>query len=194
MSRRVGYVALAFYFACIPLANYFIQHVGRPPVFPGGPHTIPVGFDYRAPSGTLWIGCALVFRDIVQRTLGRWWAIGALSAGAVVSYAIAPNLAWASAVAFFLGELADFLVYTPLADRRLILAVVASGIVGAFVDTFVFLQVAFGSTEFWQGTTLAKIYMSVLAVPFLLIIRRIHESSGDHRDRGARSVRQTDTG
>lgn len=166
MSRRIGYVALAVYALTIPLANWFIQHVGTQQ-FPGGPHTIPVGFGYDAPSGVLWIGLALVARDVVQSTLGRGAALGAIAAGAALSYLIAPALAWASGVAFLLGELSDFAVYTPLRRRQLYAAVVLSGVVGAVVDSLIFLQLAFDSTAFWQGNVLGKIWMSVLALPVL---------------------------
>jgi len=171
-NYHIGLAALAAYVASIPLANYAIQHWGTQP-FPGGPHTIPVGFGYEAPSGVLFIGFALVARDVVQRTYGRLAAVGAIGAGAVLSYAIAPSLAWASAAAFLLGELADFVVYTPLADRQLHVAVLASGAVGAVVDSLVFLQVAFGSTAFWQGNTIGKVAMSVAALPFVGYMRRL---------------------
>src|SRR4029077_3405657 len=46
----------------------------------------------------------------------------------------------ASATAFLLSELADFAVYTPLQRKRLVLAVVASSVVGLTVDSVVFLQ------------------------------------------------------
>ena len=105
IQQVVGLAALVAFVASISLANWFIENVGTQS-FPGGPHTIPVGFGYDAPSGVLWIGLALVARDVVQRFLGRWWAVGAILTGAVLSYFIAPSLAWASAVAFCLGELA----------------------------------------------------------------------------------------
>lgn len=170
-ERRIGWAAMILYIACIPLANWFIQHVGTQ-YFPGGPHVIPVGFGYEAPSGVLWIGLALVTRDIVQRCLGRWWALGAIGVGTLLSLLIAPSLALASGVAFGVGELADFAVYTPLAEKRLYLAVVASGIVGAVVDSLLFLQLAFGSTAFWQGNVIGKVWMSLFALPVLFASRR----------------------
>lgn len=180
MNRRpIAAVALALYVASIPLANWTLQHVGDAHRF--GPHTIPVGFGYDAPSGVLWIGVALVARDIVQLALGRSATLAAIAIGALLSAIVAPSLALASAVAFGLGELADFAVYTPLAARRLHLAVLASGIVGAVVDSLIFLRIAFGSTAFWQGNVLGKVWMSVLVLPFLGVIRRA--VSGDSLDR-----------
>jgi uncharacterized PurR-regulated membrane protein YhhQ (DUF165 family) len=159
------------YLLTIPAANWMIQNVGTVE-FPGGPHVIPVGFGYQAPSGVLLIGVALVARDAVQRFAGRRAAVAAILLGAGLSFFVAPSLALASAVAFGLGELADFAVYTPLAENRLPLAVLLSGIVGAIVDSLIFLQIAFGSTLYWQGNTLGKIWMSVLAFIVLLITRR----------------------
>lgn len=170
-TRRIALLALALYGACIPLANWTIQHVGSP-TFPGGPHTIPVGFGLEAPSGVLWIGLALVLRDVVQMALGRVWTLGAILAGAALSWLVAPSFAVASAVAFGLGELADFAVYTPLAERRLRIAVLASGAVGAVIDSLVFLQLAFDSTAFWKGNALGKVWMSLLALPVIPLVRR----------------------
>ena len=170
-STIVPVVALTVYVASIPLANWMIQHVGTQP-FPGGPHTIPVGFGLDAPSGVLMIGLALVCRDIVQRAWGWAPALAAITLGALLSYFVAPTLAIASAVAFGLGEFADFTIYTPLSRRRLWLAVLASGVAGAVVDSLIFLHLAFGSTAFWQGNTLGKIWMSVLALALIPVVRR----------------------
>lgn len=170
-EKRLGLLALVAYIVSIPLANWFIQHVGTQS-FPHGPHTIPVGFGYQTPSGVLWIGLALVARDVVQREFGRWPVLGAICLGAALSYFVAPAFAWASGIAFLIGELADFAVYTPLAERRLYLAVLASGAVGAIVDSLLFLQLAFHSTQFWQGNTLGKIWMSGLALPVLWGVKR----------------------
>jgi uncharacterized PurR-regulated membrane protein YhhQ (DUF165 family) len=149
-------------------ANWFVQHVGHQAA-PGAPHTVPVGFGYRAPSGVLWVGAAFSLRDIVQSSLGKWWAIGGILAGAALSYLIAPSLAVASATAFLVSESLDFAVYTPLAERgRLLLAVLLSNTVGLLVDTFVFLRLAFHSLDFWQGQVIGKGWMTLLTVLVLL--------------------------
>jgi len=63
---------------------------------------------------------------------------------------VAPALAVASATAFLISELADFAVYTPLrgraamGGRRWFGAVAASNVVGALLDTVLFLGIAFG--------------------------------------------------
>jgi uncharacterized PurR-regulated membrane protein YhhQ (DUF165 family) len=130
---------------------------------------VPVGFGYRAPSGVLWVGAAFSLRDIVQSSLGKWWAIAGILLGATLSYVIAPSLAVASATAFLVSESLDFAVYTPLAERgRLLLAVVLSNTVGLLVDTFVFLKLAFHSLDFWQGQVIGKGWMTLLTVVVLL--------------------------
>lgn len=167
------YLPLLAYTSCIPLANYAITHWGTQP-FPGGPHTIPVGFGWSAPSGVLFIGVALTARDWVQVNIGRRAVLAAIIVGVFLSFFTSTrNVATASALAFGASELADFGVFTPLADRgRLAAAVIASNIVGLLIDTFLFLWVAFGSITFWQGNALGKLWMTLLAVPGLLWVRR----------------------
>jgi uncharacterized PurR-regulated membrane protein YhhQ (DUF165 family) len=103
---------------------------------PQGPCLIPVAPGLMAPSGVLMIGAALVLRDAVQQLLGVRWALAAIACGVVLSVLVAPPaLVIASATAFAIAELMDLSVYTPLRRRNLSLAVLASGIVGAAVDS-----------------------------------------------------------
>ena len=121
-----GGVFLVLFCLTIPAANWMIGHVGTV-CLPNGPCLLPVAPGIMAPSGVLMIGAALVLRDLVQRRLGVEFGIGAIVAGALISAALAPpSLVIASAAAFLLSEFADFAVYTPLARRRLVLAVLAS--------------------------------------------------------------------
>jgi uncharacterized PurR-regulated membrane protein YhhQ (DUF165 family) len=114
------------------------------------------------------IGAALVLRDLVQRRLGKVWSLGAIAAGTILSGAIAPpTLLLASASAFFISEFADFAVYTPLQRRRLVLAVFASGMAGAVVDSIVFLYLAFGSLEFLLGQIIGKALMVIASLPVI---------------------------
>lgn len=170
--NKATLIAASAYAASIPAANWMIGNVGTE-AFPGGPHTIPVGFGFTAPSGVLMIGAALVARDVIHRTAGKRVALIAIAVGVVLSFALAdPNIAIASAVAFGLGELADFAVYTPLQRKRLTLAVIASGIVGGIIDSLVFLQLAFGSTMFWQGQVIGKTWMALLGGIGIWMVRR----------------------
>lgn len=175
---REGYLFLAAFGLCIPAANWLIGNVGTV-CLPDGPCLIPVAPGISAPSGVLMIGLALVLRDLVQRRLGVVWAVAAILAGAGLSALLAPpSLVIASAVAFLLSELADLAVYTPLQRRRLVLAVAASGAVGIVVDSIVFLQLAFGSLTFLPGQVIGKLWMGLIALPFIVWLRRRDERIG----------------
>ena len=181
MDRRQnieGYVFLVLFCLTIPAANWLIGHVGTVCV-PTGPCLVPVAPGIMAPSGVLMIGLALVLRDLVQRRLGVEFGIGAIIVGAAISAGLAPpTLVVASAAAFLLSEFADFAVYTPLARRRLVVAVIASSVVGLVVDFIVFLWLAFGSLEFLIGQIIGKLWMVLLAIPFVMYMRRRDERIG----------------
>lgn len=173
-----GGIFLVLFCLTIPAANWMIGHVGTVCVS-HGPCLVPVAPGIMAPSGVLMVGAALVLRDLVQRRLGVEFGIGAIVAGAAISAGLAPpSLVIASAAAFLLSEFADFAVYTPLARRRLVAAVIASSVVGLVVDSIVFLWLAFGSLEFLIGQIIGKLWMVVLAVPFVSYLRRRDERLG----------------
>lgn len=176
--RNEGYAYLVAFILTIPAANWMIGKVGA--VCPeNSPCLIPVGFDVMAPSGVIMVGLALVLRDLVQRRLGKLWALGAIVVGALLSALIAPRaLVLASGAAFLVSELADFAVYTPLQKKRLVLAVFMSGVVGLVVDSILFLQLAFGSLDFLSGQIIGKTWMIVLALPIIWWIRRRDEKLG----------------
>jgi uncharacterized PurR-regulated membrane protein YhhQ (DUF165 family) len=167
----IGFLLLAAYAACIPLANFLIGNVGTVCV-PDGPCLIPVWPGVMAPSGVLMIGLGLVLRDMVQRRLGTGWGFAAISIGGMISAIVAPPaLVIASTAAFVLSELADFAVYTPLQKRGLILAVVASSCVGLVIDSAVFLWLAFGSLDFIAGQIIGKVWTVLAAIPILSLVR-----------------------
>jgi hypothetical protein len=176
--KAEGLAYFLAFMACIPAANWMIGHLGTTCV-PDGPCLVPVfpwspqGGPMMAPSGVSMIGIALVLRDLVQRRLGRVPALMAIVAGAALSGALAPpQLVVASTTAFFLSELADFAVFTPLQKRGLVLAVLASAVVGLIADSILFLWLAFGSLEFLEGQVLGKTWMVLLALPFVHWIRK----------------------
>lgn len=170
--RFEGYVFLALFALTIPVANWMIGNVGTV-CMPQGPCLVPVAPGLTAPSGVTMIGVALVLRDLVQRRLGTGVAAVAILVGAGVSALLAPPaLVVASAAAFLLSEFADLAVYTPLARRRLLAAVVASGMVGLVIDSIVFLWLAFGSLDFLAGQVVGKAWMVLLSVPFVAWLRR----------------------
>lgn len=161
----------AAFAATIPAANWLIGNIGTECI-PNGPCLIPVGFGLHAPSGVLLIGAALVLRDAVQEVGGLRAALAAIAVGAGLAWFVAPPaLVLASVAAFFLAELADLAVYTPLRKRRLGIAVLASGVVGSFIDSAVFLWLAFGSLDFVAGQVVGKLWMSVGVFAVLAALR-----------------------
>jgi queuosine precursor transporter len=176
--RREGIVCLILFALTIPVANWMIGHVGTV-CPPGSPCLVPVAPGLMAPSGVVMIGLALVLRDLVQRRLGLMAALGAIVLGAGLSALLAPPaIVVASATAFFLSEMADLFVYTPLQRRHFILAVALSSLIGLVVDSAVFLSLAFGSLDFLAGQIVGKAWMVLLALPFVHWLRRRDERLG----------------
>jgi queuosine precursor transporter len=176
--RAEGIVFLILFALTIPAANWLIGNAGTKCV-PNGPCLIPVAPGLMAPSGVIMIGAALVLRDLVQRRLGLGIVSGAILFGSALSAFFAPpSLVIASTLAFLLSEIADLGVYTPLARRGLVLAVVASSFVGLMVDSIVFLWLAFGSLEFLAGQVVGKAWMVLLSIPFVAWLRRRDERTG----------------
>lgn len=168
----IGLLAFLGFSATIPAANWMIGNIGT--CIPNGPCLIPVGMGLHAPSGVLMVGLALVLRDVVHEQLGAKGALAAIALGAILSALFAPPaLVIASVVAFTLAELADLAVYAPLRDRRLWLAVLASGLAGSIIDSAAFLWLAFGSFDFIAGQVVGKLWMSLLAIPLLLTFKRV---------------------
>jgi uncharacterized PurR-regulated membrane protein YhhQ (DUF165 family) len=171
--RREGLIFLVLFALTIPAANWMIGHLGTACVAPHGPCVVPVAPGVVAPSGVMMVGFALVLRDLVQRRLGAGISAIAILFGTAASALLAPpNLVLASGVAFLLSEFADLAVYTPLARRRLVAAVVASSAVGLIVDSIVFLWLAFGSLDFLLGQVIGKAWMVLLSVPLVAWLRR----------------------
>lgn len=169
MTKRLGILALSAYIIAILLANYLTDHYGF----------VSMGFGQMATAGTFAAGAALLLRDAVHETLGRNVVLAGIAVGAGLTYVISPALAFASAAAFLLAELADMAVYTPLREKGWVPAVIASNIVGAIVDTWVFLWLAnFAITEdAFQGQLTGKLFWATL-VPVVLVVgaRRVHKA------------------
>lgn len=162
-TRRpaIGMAALFAYLATILIANWAITNIG----------IVPVGFGLLAPAGVYAVGVTLTLRDLVQWSLGKRAALVALTIGAVLSYFITdPTVATASAAAFLVSELIDFVVFTWLAPRWAT-AVFAGGLAGLIVDSALFLLIAFGSLTFLPGQVLGKLY-GVFAATIVITIRR----------------------
>lgn len=162
-TRRpvIGMASLLAYLASILGANWAITYIG----------IVPVGFGLLAPAGVYAVGVTLTLRDLVQWSLGKPAALVALTVGAVLSYFIAdPTVATASAAAFLVSELIDFVVFTWLAPRWAT-AVFVGGLAGLIADSALFLLIAFGSLTFLPGQLLGKLY-GVLAATMVITIRR----------------------
>jgi uncharacterized PurR-regulated membrane protein YhhQ (DUF165 family) len=136
------------------VANYLIEHVG----------IVDVGFGKQAPAAVFAAGFAFTFRDLVQRTLGREAVLVVIVVGSLLSLLVAPSFALASAAAFLVAELADFAVYTPLAERSFLGAVLLSNTVGLLIDSVLFLWLAFGSFEFLPGQIIGKAWTTAAAL------------------------------
>jgi uncharacterized PurR-regulated membrane protein YhhQ (DUF165 family) len=131
--RYLAACAAGAYVASVVAANIATSHLGMVPVWPG----------IAATAGTYAAGLALFFRDTLQDTAGRHAVLAAIAAGAVLSAWLAtPQLALASGVAFAASEAADMAIYTPLRRKGWARAVLASNVVGAVVDTVLFLWLA----------------------------------------------------
>jgi hypothetical protein len=177
--RREGVLFLVLFALTIPAANWLIGHAGTTCVPPHGPCLVPVAPGLMAPSGVTMVGIALVMRDLLQRRLGTAISALAVLVGSGLSALYAPaSLVVASATAFLLSEFADLAVYTPLARRRLVTAVIASSCVGVVVDSIVFLWLAFGSLDFLAGQVVGKAWMVLLSIPLVAWLRRRDERLG----------------
>lgn len=179
-QRRIteGMILFAVFVASIFAANYAIGHIGTFRAGPDGPWMIPVFPGIAAPSGVLFAGLTLTCRDLVQRRLGVGVSLLAVLIGALVSWSLDPSLAVASVGAFTLAELLDLAVYTPLQRRNLVAAVLASNVVGLIADTVVFLTIAFGSLQFFEGQLIGKAWATLIVLPVIAWLRRMDERRG----------------
>lgn len=156
-----GLISFLAFAATVPLANWMIGNIGTECI-PNGPCLIPVGFGLMAPSGVLMIGAALVLRDAVHSFLGWKAAALAVLVGAGLSWWFsAPGLVAASIAAFVISETLDLAVFAKIRNRSVAMAVLASGAVGAAVDSAAFLWLAFGSLDYIAGQIVGKAYATV---------------------------------
>jgi len=162
VSKVVSGVAVAAYVGTVVAANWAVHRFG----------VVPVGFGLAAPAGVYFVALALVLRDYVQWASGKAVMLGALAVGVGVSYWVADSrIAVASAVAFAFSELVDFGLFTWI-QPRWARAVLAGGLVGAVVDSALFLSIAFGSLSFLPGQVLGKAYGVAIAAGLVALRRR----------------------
>jgi uncharacterized PurR-regulated membrane protein YhhQ (DUF165 family) len=181
------------FLACIVAANFVTTEYGM----------VPVGFGLMATAGTYFAGLTFVLRDSVQDAVRRSLpgrprdrdvalrVMALILAGAGLSYMLAVtvfeadpaflppgvtpvSIALASGVAFLVSELADLLVYTPLRSEGYVRAAVASNVVGAVVDTILFLWIAgFVVADAFAGQVVGKVLVTVVVVVLVLASRGV---------------------
>lgn len=144
--------------------------------------TITVPFTHLlAPAGVLCIGAAFVLRDWLQQLAGFAWALVVIPIAAGASYLIGEAAGWtglqkiavASLLAFLASETLEVAVFTPLRKRSLTFGVLASGMVGNALDSWLFLTLAFGSTAFFWGNFVGKAEMILVGVALTFARRRV---------------------
>jgi uncharacterized PurR-regulated membrane protein YhhQ (DUF165 family) len=167
--RLTATVAAAAFVATVWFVNWLVDRYGAIRVWPT---------DLRAPAGVYAVGLAFLLRDTVQRLAGTWLALASIAAGTALTYMVVSHtLAEASAAGFVTSELAGLAVFKAARGNTggppvLGTAVVLAGLVAAAVDSYVFLSIAFHSLAFFEGQFVAKVTVTVLALPFVLGARR----------------------
>ena len=160
MSRLLTTMAIASYVTAVTAANWLTARYGMVTVLPGLATT----------AGTYAAGAALLARDAIQDTAGRWGVLAAIAAGGALTALTSPTLAVASTAAFIVAEGADWGVYTPLRAHGWARAVLASNLVGAVLDTLTFLWLAsFPVTTQSVGGQLAGKLLWATALPVLAV-------------------------
>lgn len=163
--KYLSVVALVAFIATVYAANWALNRYGTVSV---------VGLT--APAGVFFAGLALCLRDFIQETLGRYAVVAAIVAGAVISWrlgadAVIPgghvSIALASGLAFLLSEFADLAVYTPLRERSVVAGLIGSNVVGAVVDSALFLWLAFGGLMYFGGQVAGKVLVTIPALVVL---------------------------
>jgi len=125
----------ALYVAAIPITNWLFAYVGVLPV-PGTSYVFhPLAFV---------VGFWLVLRDFAHKELGDRWIFAPVFVGMALSYLTSsPRIAIASAIAFLVSEVVDYLVYR-FSGRPLHQRVLLSSAASVPVDSVLFSGIAFG--------------------------------------------------
>jgi len=157
----VGLVVLANW-----LASEYVVHVPLTP--------------YQAPAGVFTIGAILVLRDWLQWLYGLVPTMVLVYVAGLLSWGIGDAAGWtslqkiavASVVAFTVSETLEAVVFTPLRNR-FAPAVLLSATVGAAVDSWLFLTLAFSSLAFFWGQFWGKTEMIVVGTILVAARRRL---------------------
>jgi hypothetical protein len=95
----------------------------------------------------LLIGLDLTLRDVMHERLSRLQLAGVIVGGGLITWLANPgaaHIAIASASAFLLAALADWLTYERLRSQPWLVRSNGSNVVGAAVDSIIFPTIAFG--------------------------------------------------
>jgi uncharacterized PurR-regulated membrane protein YhhQ (DUF165 family) len=163
--KIVGAISLAGFVCSIPFANWWLTNNGMWI----SPWLGPL------PSALWVVAISFVLRDLTQITLGKSFAWGSIALGTLLSWWLAsPQLALASGIAFLISESTDAAIFTPLANRgKFLLGISISGYVAGFLDSAVFLRIAFGSWSGWWELGIAKAIVVLAATPVAWGCRRV---------------------
>jgi uncharacterized PurR-regulated membrane protein YhhQ (DUF165 family) len=156
-----GWMSAGCYLAAVVGANWASTYH----VLVAGPLVIPLG--------ACVAGAAFTARDVVHEALGAVGVLAAITAGTVLSAAVAtPRVALASATAFLLSELADSWLYRRWRPRGQVAAIAGSNLGGLVVDSVVFVPCAFGSLALLPGQIAGKAFATVAAVAVVVGVAR----------------------
>ena len=163
-SRVIGWISILGFLLSIPFANWWLSTNG----FWVAPVLGPL------PSALWVVAISFILRDIAQVTLGKRYAWAAITIGTGLAWWLAsPQLAIASGVAFLISESTDAAIFTPLANRgKFLLGVSIGGYAAGFLDSAVFLRIAFDSWSGWWQLGIAKAVVILLATPLVWACRR----------------------
>lgn len=180
-NQRLAILAALAFLACIVAANYATTRWGM----------VPVAFGLTATAGTYFAGLTFVLRDTLSDLTGRVWVLALITTGAALSLFLAltvfranefflppgvtaVSVAAASGVAFLLSELADWSIYEPLRKRGYVRAAVASNVVGAVIDTLIFLAIAgFPIVASLAGQLVGKLTITAVVVAGVMAARAL---------------------
>lgn len=126
-------ILVAVYIAAMVTANTLVWWLG--------PWFSPI-------NSFLLIGLDLTLRDVMHERFSRWQLAGVICVGGLITWLVNPSaahIAVASATAFILAAVADWIVYSALRSRPWLVRSNGSNVVGAAVDSVVFPTLAFGT-------------------------------------------------
>ena len=164
MTRIAAYKSTLLYIALIVAVNY-------------GFSVVPL---VKLPDGPMWppmslvVGFIFVLRDFAQREIGHKVLLAMLT-GAALSYVMAsPYVAIASAAAFLVSELVDWLIYS-VTKRPLSQRILYSSLLATPFDSAVFL---FGIGAFsWAGVLAMTASKLIGAAIVWWLIRRREDTA-----------------